>query len=148
MSAISIRPIEPVDRDSWQRLWDEYLVFYAAEVSEAVTAETWRRLLDPSQPILGLIAEADGRGVGILNAVLHPNTWSDRPVCYLEDLFVAPEGRCRGVARALIEALAERGRRDGWHRIYWMTCGDNHAARAVYDRIGTLTRFVRYDLPL
>lgn len=145
---MTIRPLDPGDLDAWRRLWHAYVAFYGADVSEAVTAKTWRRLLDPDAPLLGLVAESDGRIVGMLNAVVHANTWSDRPVCYLEDLFVAPEGRCRGVARALIEALAERGRREGWHRVYWMTHADNHAARRVYDRIGSLTKFVRYDLTL
>ena len=143
-----IRCLQDGDRVAWQNLWQAYCAFYNANVTESVTAETWRRLLRPDEPMLGLVAESDDRIVGILNAVLHPNTWSDRPVCYLEDLFVAPEARCRGVAQALIEALAERGRSERWLRIYWMTQRDNHAARSVYDRITPITPWVRYDLPL
>lgn len=145
---ILIRPLEAADRAAWQPLWDGYLRFYRTEITDAVTEATWRRLLDPQVSMFGRVAERDGAVAGILHAVLHLNTWSVRPVCYLEDLFVAPEARCAGVARRLIEALAEEGRRAGWFRIYWMTHDDNHAARAVYDRITGVTKFVRYDLPL
>lgn len=145
---IIIRPLAAGDGAAWQPLWDGYLGFYRTEVSAAVTEATWRRLLDPDVAMFGRVAERNGALSGILHAVLHLNTWSDRPVCYLEDLFVAPEARCTGVARRLIEALAEEGRRAGWFRIYWMTHNDNHAARAVYDRITSVTKFVRYDLPL
>jgi len=107
------------------------------------------RLLDPAQPMIGLVAcNAEDRPVALAHCVVHLNTWTEKPVGYLEDLFVAPEARCGGAARALIEALAERGRRDGWFRLYWMTKADNHRARALYDRVGRLTDWVRYDLPL
>ncbi len=48
----------------------------------------------------GLVAEADGRLVGLTHYVFHPNLWRDEGVCYLQDLFTAPEARGRGIARA------------------------------------------------
>jgi GNAT superfamily N-acetyltransferase len=145
----TIRELEAHDKAAWLVLWRGYCDFYKTAVPDAVTETTWARLIDPAQPMVGLVAcDAADRPVALAHCVLHLNTWSEKPVCYLEDLFVAPEARCTGAARALIEALAEQGRREGWLRLYWMTKSDNHRSRALYDRIGRLTDWVRYDLPL
>ena len=71
---------------------------------EAVTAATWERML-AVLPLFGRIAEWDGRIAGFTISVLHEGSWTTRPCCYLEDLFVAPDLRGRGIARALIEDL-------------------------------------------
>lgn len=145
----TIRDLAGRDRGAWRALWRGYCAFYQVAVADEVTEATWARLLDPAEPMIGLVAcDAADRPVALAHCVLHLNTWTTKPVCYLEDLFVAPEARCTGAARALIEALAERGRREGWFRLYWMTKADNHRARALYDRVGRLTDWVRYDLPL
>ena len=145
----TIRDLAARDKAAWLELWRGYCGFYQATVGDAATEATWARLLDPAQPMIGLVAcDAADRPVALAHCVLHLNTWTVQPVCYLEDLYVAPEARCTGAARALIEALAERGRREGWLRLYWLTKADNHQARALYDRVGQLTDWVRYDLPL
>jgi len=146
--AVTIRPAAPADALAWRVLWRGYCEFYGAEVSDAVTEATWTRILDAGQPVLGYVACAGDAVIGFANAVLHPNTWSTRPVCYLEDLFVAPEARGQGAARALIEALVARGQEAGWLRVYWMTHADNDRARALYDAITPVTNWVRYDVPI
>src|SRR3712207_7730925 len=51
---------------------------------------SWRRLVDPGErEMIGRLAVHEGRAVGLLHAVMHANTWSSAPVCYLEDLYVA-----------------------------------------------------------
>jgi GNAT superfamily N-acetyltransferase len=145
----SPRPAEAADQAEWQRLWLLYCETLGAVLAEPVTAATWRRILAPDQSIWCLVvAGADGRLVGFANYLLHPHTWSARLVCYLEDLFVAPEARGSGAARALIDALTERGRANGWRRIYWHTHEDNYRARTLYDRVTPRTDYVRYDIPL
>ena len=146
---VTVRPAGAADKAGWLALWKGYCDFYESRVSAEVTESTWSRLLDPAQPMGCLVAGTDGgRVIGIANYVLHPNTWSTRTVCYLEDLFVAPDSRGRGVATALIRALEAMGRDRGWLRVYWMTRKDNGTARAVYDRIAPVTDWVRYDLDL
>jgi len=71
-----------------------------------------------------------------------------RPVCYLEDLYVAPEARGHGAGRFLIEGLVALGRERSWRRIYCHTHGNNHAARALYDQLAPSTDYVRYDIDL
>jgi len=117
-------------------------------VPEETTAATWQRILDPRAPIHCIVATVAAETVGFANYVLHPFTWSERPICLLEDLFVSERVRGRGVGNALIESLVHRGRRDGWARIYWHTREDNAAARRLYDRFAPADGFIRYTIPL
>lgn len=146
--AALIRPAEPSDEESWRRLWAAYCDFYGAEVSEDVTAATWRRILDPEAPIDAFVAVVDGRVEGFANIVLHQFTWSEQPTCLLEDLFVSPMVRGRGVGRQLIDHVLSRARHEGWARVYWHTQADNARARRLYDTITPADGFVRYTVLL
>ncbi len=145
----TIRPLAENDRNDWQTLWEGYLTFYGAEVPTAVSQTTWERLHNESIPMFGLVAENDaGQVVGLTHCVIHLNTWTEQPICYLEDLFVDPSARQSGIGRKLIEAVAEKARAENWGRLYWMTKEDNETARTLYDKVARFTGFVRYDYPL
>ncbi|MBC7805461.1 MAG: GNAT family N-acetyltransferase [Akkermansiaceae bacterium] len=90
----------------------------------------------------------DGIPLGFANYVLHPHTWSDKTLCYLEDLYVSPKARGRGVGHALIEHLIEVGKTRGWGRVYWHTETGNAPARRLYDRFKAADDFVRYTVSL
>ena len=144
-----IRPLGRADERDWRRLWAGYLEFYRQALSPETTEATWRALVAEDRPeMIGRVAEVESRVVGMLNAVIHPNTWSAAPVCYLEDLYVDAELRGRGIGRALIEALAYEGRLAGWRRIYWRTADDNFTAQLLYDRVARRSRWVTYELDL
>jgi Acetyltransferase (GNAT) family len=117
------------DERDWRRLWSGYCDFYAAAVPEETTGATWQRILDALAPIRCIVAIVDRETVGFANYVLHPLTWSDRPLCSLEDLYVRSTFEVAASENALIEHLVNRGRVDGWARIYWHTRADNAAAR-------------------
>ena len=145
---LAIRDAEAGDETGWRRLWAGYLAFYETGLDEAVTAATWARILDPRAPLIGRIAVMDGVPAGFAVAVLHEATWTVRPVCYLEDLYVDPAMRGAGVGRRLIEDLLDLARRRGWSRLYWHTRAGNADARRVYDRVAAADDFVRYRLNL
>ena len=138
----------PDDHDGWLPLWRGYLDFYATELDEVTTTRTWERLVGGDPALVGLVAEDHGEPVGICHLVLHPSTWSETDVCYLEDLFVAREQRGSGIGRALIAAAAEEARAAGCHRLYWQTKADNTVARRLYDRVAEHRGFVVYELDL
>lgn len=143
--SVSIRPLEPRDKDAWQPLWRGYLDFYETSVSEEVTAATWRRIVDPGGEIHGLGAfDKDGRLVGIVHYLFHPVTWAIGPRCYLEDLFVGPKARGSGAGRALIEAVYRAADAEGADQVYWLTAHSNATARRLYNRVAQLTPFVKY----
>lgn len=146
-STITIRPLAPCDRVAWDEMWAGYLAFYQTVLTPEITEDTWRRAL--SGALIGLVAvDASDRPLGFAHALLHVGTWSPKPLCYLEDLFVRDEARGRGIGGALIAALAERGRREGWLRLYWQTARDNERAQRLYDQVAQRTNWLRYDLDL
>ena len=53
----------------------------------------------------------------------------------MQDLYVVPDARRRGLGRALIQAVQTSAEHEGWQFVYWLTARDNHAARRLYDRL-------------
>jgi GNAT superfamily N-acetyltransferase len=141
-----VRPLVREDAAEWRRLWTAYLEFYESSVPEEVYRVYFERLLgDDPQDFSGLIAEVDGRPVGLTHYVFHRHGWRVENVCYLQDLYADPEVRGRGVGRALIEAVYAEADRRGCPQVYWMTQHFNDDARRLYDRIGVLTPFIKYQ---
>jgi len=148
IGGVLIRPPRPEDEAAWRRLWAGYVAFYEADVSETVTAGTWRRLLAPGSDMFGRIAEWQGSVAGFTVCVVHAGSWTLAPICYLEDLFVDAGARGHGIGQALIEDLAANAGDLGWSRIYWHTRGSNEAARRLYDKFAEADDFVRYRIVL
>ncbi len=147
--AVTIRAAEARDEMAWRELWSDYCAFYEVVVPEAATAETWRRILDATSPVKALVAEeTDGTLLGFANYVLHPHTWTEKTLCYLEDLFVAREARGKSIGYALIERLVAMGRENNWDRVYWHTNAENATARRLYDRFTPADDTVRYVIRL
>lgn len=144
--ALTIRPLEAQDQTEWRRLWTGYLEFYESSVAEEVYQTTFARLLDPDRPQQnGLIALQDGRAVGLVHYIFHPHNWRIEDVCYLQDLYADPDVRGTGVGRALIEAVYDAADANDTPSVYWTTQDFNTTARQLYDRIGELTPFVKYQ---
>ncbi|MEY4710838.1 MAG: hypothetical protein RIS88_288 [Pseudomonadota bacterium] len=144
MTPLTIRAALPGDEKSWRTLWSGYCSFYSTHLPTEVTDRTWQRILDPESAVMCLIAEVEGQVYGFAHCVVHEATWETQPVCYLEDLYVLPSARGRGIGGALIEWLRHAMRAEGWARLYWMTRQDNAPARRLYDRYASADDFVRY----
>jgi GNAT superfamily N-acetyltransferase len=143
----TIRALRSDDWDDWRALWGGYLAFYRAELPEETSGATFERLCADDDGMFGLLAlDGGGRGIGMANCVVHASTWSGRPKCYLEDLFVAPGSRGRDVGRALLLAVKEAGARHGADGVYWHTQQYNGRARSLYDQVATPTSFVVYEM--
>lgn len=142
----SIRPAVDGDRVRWEPLWQGYLEFYQSSLGAGVTDELWRRIVDPDQPIQCRLAELPGGELaGLVHFFPHPHTWYADPVCYLNDLFVNPEIRGGGIGRALIEAVLDEAKQQGWAEVYWHTQHHNTVARGLYDKLtGGTDGFVNY----
>jgi ribosomal protein S18 acetylase RimI-like enzyme len=135
--AVKIRAIENRDFPDWLPLWDGNNLGIR---DEAVTAETWARLTDPDFPVRGLVAEEDGKLVGLVHYIEHPTTGSLKNVCYMQDVYVDPARRRSGIARKLIRALEGAGK-GRWARIYWLAESENEAAQALYKALGVKLDF-------
>src|ERR1700722_15879043 len=104
---LEIKAISTHDYAAWLPLWRGYQAFYQVDIADAVTQSTWSRLLDPSEPMHGALAVAHGKAVGLVHFLFHRSTWAVGNVCYLQDLFVAPDIRGQGVGRQLIDHVYE-----------------------------------------
>ena len=83
-----------------------------------------------------LMAEEDDRAVGFALFFHTFSTFLAQPGLYLEDLFVVPEGRGRGVGRALLERLARIAVDRECGRLEWAVLNWNRDAIRFYERLG------------
>ncbi len=145
-TALNIRPLTAKDRDPWAEMWRDYLAFYETTLADTVYDTTFSRLLgDDPQDYSCFVAEQDGKLVGLTHYLFHRHAWKIEKVCYLQDLFARPEARGTGVGRALIQTVYDEADRQGAPSVYWLTQDFNQTARQLYDRIGTLTPFIKYN---
>jgi GNAT superfamily N-acetyltransferase len=142
---ITVRRIEARDEARWRELWDGYTRFYEREPDEAITRHTWTRIVDAASPVFAIVAEQeDGTVIGMANYLVHENTSTLTPVCYLQDLFVDPRVRAGGAGKLMIDWLIDEMRRQKWSRLYWNTRETNYRARGLYDKYTPHSGFVRY----
>lgn len=83
-----------------------------------------------------LLAEDDGKAIGFALFFHNFSTFLGKPGIYLEDLFVVPEQRGRGIGRALLERLARIGVERDCGRLEWAVLDWNRDAIAFYERLG------------
>jgi GNAT superfamily N-acetyltransferase len=141
---IEIRPVAPGERAAWEPLWLGYQAFYKVTLPAETNDVTWQRLHDPSEPMFLLGAYVDGRLAGIVHYIFHRSTWSPGGYCYLQDLFTVPDGRGKGIGRALIEAVCGKAREAGAGRVYWLTHETNYRGRELYDKVAENAGFIQY----
>jgi GNAT superfamily N-acetyltransferase len=140
---ISIGRLEARDREAWQELFAGYHAFYGRPDWPLDSYdETWERL-QRDERIHARGAHLDGELVGIVHFLTHPSTTS-ADVCYLQDLFTAPQARGKGVARRLIGEVENWARERGCPRVYWHTQSSNETARRLYDRVAENRGFIQY----
>lgn len=149
MSDIDIRPLVRRDEVEWRWLWRGYLDFYETSVPDAVYASSFQRMLagnaGAAGEFRGLVATVDKRPAGLAHFLFHRHGWSVEDVCYLQDLFVSETHRGLGLGRKLIEAVYASADAEGAAQVYWLTQDFNQTARRLYDRIGVVTPFIKYN---
>ncbi|MGE5723416.1 MAG: N-acetyltransferase family protein [Sphingomonadales bacterium] len=95
-----------------------------------------RHLFGPRPAAEVLIAEDEGAPIGFALFFHNFSTFEGRPGIYLEDLFVTPEARGRGAARALLARLAQLAIERDCARLEWAVLDWNAPAIAFYRSIG------------
>jgi GNAT superfamily N-acetyltransferase len=144
----TVRPVTPADYDAWRPLWDDYNAFYErtgpTALSEEVNDTLWRRFFDANEPVHCVVAERDGKVVGICHFLYHRSTSRLEPLCYLQDLFTLAEERGHGIGRALIVAVYEIAKAHGCKRVYWQTHTTNTPGRTLYDKVAKHFGFLVY----
>ncbi len=149
VDGVEVRPAAEEEIEELLPLMRAYCDFYESSPPDEGLIEVARTLInDPSQGAM-FIARAGGRAVGYATVDWKWSMLKAARIGYLEDLFVDPDNRGRGIADALIQACADRCRELGMPAMEWLTAPDNKRAQNVYDRTGaTPETFVEYDLEL
>lgn len=145
MSNPIIRKLEHSDFPGWLPLWDQNNL---GQRNETVTTETWARICDPDHAVHGLCALDGDRLVGLAHYVLHPTTGSLQPACYVQDVYVDPAQRGKGIGTKLIKAIAKIGGREKWARMYWLADANDAAAQGLYKNLGVKLNFSLHVMPL
>jgi ribosomal protein S18 acetylase RimI-like enzyme len=146
----TIRPADAGDREAFLAMWEDFVSLDPDEPGDrGMGARNWARVVDEANPLQGMIAvDEHGDQRGFVLFLTFPFTWSRGDICYLQDIYVHPASRGKGLARAMITTLAEIGRREDWFKIFWMTQSHNVVAQGLYDKIAERKDYIRYDLPI
>ena len=133
----AIRPARPGDVGEILRLI-RALAEYEKLADEVVaTEDALRRTLFGDAPAAEvLLAEEGGRPVGLALFFQNYSTFLGRPGIYLEDLFVEPASRGRGIGKALLQAVARIAVRRECGRFEWAVLDWNRPAIEFYQALG------------
>lgn len=143
-----IIPLDEIRFEQWLPLWQEYLNFYKTQLSDEQISLSWKRITNSEQAdMFGFAIQVNDEVVGFVHLISHMSMWTDKPCCYLQDLYVNAQFRNQGLARKLIEHSYQvcSGKYD---RVYWLTHESNLTAQYLYDRIATKTGFIQYKKAL
>lgn len=146
MPGFTIEPPREGDKAAWRRLYDGYAAFYKVPMDDAKADTVWGWITSDSPVLDGLVARADdGALIGLAHFRDMPSPLRGAVAGFLDDLYVDPDYRGSGAARALLEAVEAEGRKRGWPFYRWITADDNYRARGLYDRVATRTMWVTYQ---
>lgn len=131
----SIEPLAEADFEAWvalqRQLWPHHSLEELRHDARALLARGDRAAV--------LVAKAGGEAVGFAEATLRVdfvNGTSTSPVTFLEGLYVAPEWRHKGIARALCDAIEQWGARSGCTEFASDALVENDLGRAVHAALG------------
>lgn len=146
---MDIRRAAPADLDLVAPIFDAYRQFYGCS-PDLETARTFlRERLDRGESVI-FVAVSDGKGIGFVQ--LYPTFTSigARRAWILNDLYVSPESRHRGIGRQLMESARQLAVETGAAWVELATARDNHVAQALYRSCGYVKdeRFDRFKLAL
>jgi diamine N-acetyltransferase len=110
-------------------------LLHELEASEAMIAEA---LFGENPRLSCAIAEWDGAPVGFAVWFVNFSTFSGRHGVYLEDLFVRPSHRGKGIGKALLTYLARECVANGWSRLQWAVLDWNEPSIAFYKSLGAV----------
>lgn len=143
---INIRPVSLNDENIWWDLFSAYLSTDGSTLPDEVYRSTFNRFCQSHEGVFGcLLAQADGAAVGFIHFLSHRSTWSLNNVVYIQDLFVHPTARNKGIAKHLINAVYEIADEAGTPHVYWITQKDNATARKLYDGMAVDAGYVKYQ---
>jgi GNAT superfamily N-acetyltransferase len=127
-----------------------YCDFYSAAPSDRDLLALVRALIaDPREGVQLLARDITGRAAGFATIYWSWSTSAAARIGVMNDLYVEPTRRGRGIGERLIDACAAECRRVGAVALEWQTAPDNTPAQRLYDRVGGRREsWLSYTLPI
>ena len=140
MPDFQIRPAAPADIPAMLALIHALAEYEKARPGDVSADAGMLRaaLFAPTPAAEALLAWRDGEPVGFALFFHNFSTWRGRRGLYLEDLFVVPEMRGRGIGKALLQELARIARERGCARMEWAVLDWNRHAFEFYKGLGAI----------
>jgi GNAT superfamily N-acetyltransferase len=136
-AGFSIRPARPEDAELLVNLVRELAIYEKLEQHARATPDDFRQHLFGPRPVAGAaVAEAGGEPAGFALWYTTFSTFRGRPGLYLEDIFVRPNYRGRGIGKALLSAVANRAVDLGAGKLEWSVLNWNAPAIGFYQALG------------
>lgn len=146
---LNVTPPTLDDEPLWRQLYCGYADFYNMPMTDEILKTLWSWIHDDHNPFYAIVARnSDGRLLGLMHFRAMPSPLRGAMVGFLDDLFVSPDARGKGVVEALYVALEHQGRKKGWPLIRWITAENNYRARSVYDKLSSKTGWITYQLDI
>jgi GNAT superfamily N-acetyltransferase len=134
-----IRPAVPEDVHDLVQLIHDLAEFERLPGSVEILPDQLHDALFSDAPaVFSHVADIGGRVVGMAIWFVTFSTWAGRHGIYLEDLYVRPEARGKGVGRALVSELAAIADRSGYRRVEWSVLDWNEPALRFYRSLGAV----------
>ena len=144
--SLIIRRLEAQDFEGWQPVWDLNM---QGQIDPATTKITWHRIVDEQSDAMGGFGSfLDGSLVGIIHYATHFSTGTPKTVGYMQDMFVHPDHRQKGIAKELLSGLKGYAAMMTGNRVYWLTEPGNEAAQRFYDSVAIKIDFTVHVLPV
>ncbi|QZT63742.1 GNAT family N-acetyltransferase [Mycolicibacterium austroafricanum] len=132
-----VRAVRPGDEAELTAMIHELAEFEHAAAECTVTeTQLAAALFGPNPTLYGHLVEVDGQAAATALWFRNFSTWDGVAGVYLEDLFVRPQFRRRGLARKLLSTLARECVERGYSRLSWAVLDWNVNAIALYDSVG------------
>ncbi|HIF61543.1 MAG TPA: GNAT family N-acetyltransferase [Candidatus Pelagibacter sp.] len=141
-----IREIKLKDKEQWGKLYKSYAKFYEVEMNEKILQTVWNWLHDKNHEVEGLVYEVDGNIAGLAHYRRMPSPLRGQYIGFLDDLFVDPDHRGKGIGEKILNELKIISKSKGWNLTRWITRDDNVRAKSLYDRLAEKTTWDLYEL--
>ena len=141
-----IREIKLTDKEQWENLYEGYAKFYKVEMNKTILKTVWNWIHDKNHEVEGIVYEINNKIVGLAHYRKMPRPLRGQEIGFLDDLYVDPDYRRKGIGEKLLNYLKELSKSRGWNLVRWLTHDDSIKAKSLYDRVAEKTNWDLYEL--
>lgn len=133
-ASIETRHLTEDDRLGWELLWRGYQNHLRTKVPDTAVENTWDKLMDKTSGLVGLVATIDTfRLAGLAHMSFSTSSWSQGPLCHLQDLYVNNDLRGRGVGHGLMDGVFAEADKRKSSQVFWHLNRSDFRAKLLFD---------------